>query len=204
MPTRAESTNLIVNAVASQYENDLVIPDHKPKNQFILCPVGLVGAGKTTVLKPLSEKLSLVIISGDEIRKLLYDRGLSFNDTWKIRQSLIKKLVLEGYGVAHDSDCDTHETQQFLKVLAMNTGIRLIWIHINPPEKFIINKLMSYDYSRSWLFQDSKHAIQNYYQRKPLHKNLNLPFLYTFDTSKENLPQQIDEAIKVIGTEVGF
>ncbi|MDE1944098.1 MAG: hypothetical protein KGH97_01205 [Patescibacteria group bacterium] len=46
--------------------------------QVFLAPVGRVGAGKTTVVKPLAERLGLVRISSDEIRKLLKERGLGY------------------------------------------------------------------------------------------------------------------------------
>ena len=51
-------------------EKNIVIPEPKGE-KFLLCPVGIIGAGKTTVVKPLAEKLGLVRISNDEIRKTL-------------------------------------------------------------------------------------------------------------------------------------
>ena len=63
----------VYEEVRAEYEASLKIPRNKPKKQFFVLPVGLVGAGKTTVMKPLAEKLSLLRISGDEIRKILWD-----------------------------------------------------------------------------------------------------------------------------------
>src|SRR5262245_50203908 len=57
--------------LVEEVKDSLVLPKESPINQFFLCPIGLVGAGKTTVLTPLAKELSLVSISGDEIRKLL-------------------------------------------------------------------------------------------------------------------------------------
>ena len=50
----------------------------KANQELILCPVGLVGAGKTTVLKPISKILNLVRVSSDEIRGILKQEGYNF------------------------------------------------------------------------------------------------------------------------------
>lgn len=195
MPTQAELTDSTISDIASQYEKYLVIPDYKPKNQFILCPVGLVGAGKTTVVKPLSEKLSLIRVSGDEIRKLLKESGYGYERTQDIVAKVTKKYLNEEYSVCSDNDCASPRTQENLKKFEKEYNLKLIWIHINPPEEFILNKLRNL--KPNWL-GTAEQMIENYYQRKPLHKNLDFPFLYTFNTSKENLFQQIDEATGII------
>ena len=80
-------------------------------------------------------------------------------------------------------------------------GIKIIWIHINPPEKFIINKLKNYK-KHSLLFKDSEDAINNYLERKPLHKKLNFPFIYNFDPSRPDLKSQLKEATSIIEKEL--
>ena len=79
--------------------------------------------------------------------------------------------------------------------LVQEYGLKLVWIHINPPEKFIVEKLSNL--KPNWL-GTAEEMLQNYYQRKPLHEHLDLPFVYTFDTSRADLPQQLDEAAKII------
>ena len=44
--------------ILEEYRKNTVVYKQKPARQFFLCPVGLVGAGKTTVLKPIAERLS--------------------------------------------------------------------------------------------------------------------------------------------------
>ena len=202
MIPQAKLIESVISNIASQYEKDLVIPNHKPKNQFILCAVGLVGAGKTTVVKPLSEKLSLVRISGDEIRKLLKENGYDYEEVQDITDKLVKKYLNQGYSVCIDRDCASPGTQESLKKFEKEYNLKLVWIHINPPEEFILNKLKKLKHS--WLFANTDNAIQNYLSRKNLHKNLDMPFVYTFDTSKDNLAQQINEAVKIISIEIGL
>lgn len=189
----------MVELIAKEYEQQIFVPVEKPTHQFILCPVGLVGAGKTTVVKPLSEKLSLVRISGDEIRKILKDKGYDYDRVQEIATVVGAKYLEQGYSMCSDSDCVTEKTQNILNNLKERYNLKLAWIHINPPEEFILNKLSSHQ--GGWLGNDF--LIQNYHERKPLHQNLNFPFLYTFDTSKENLQAQIDNAEEIIRRETG-
>lgn len=181
--------------ILQEVDDSLAISVKKHIPQILLCPVGLVGAGKTTVIKPLSTRLGLVRISTDEIRKHLKAKGYNYLRTTEIAELLIQKHLEGGYSVAIDADC-AGSTQKIVSKLTDESGIVPIWIHINPPESFILNKLRTYKHT--WLFKDASEAIDNYLRRKPLHEKLNLPFLYTFDTSKENLSQQIDEVVHLI------
>ena len=184
----------MIGQITELYEKRLLIPDQKPKHQFILCPVGLVGAGKTTVVKPSSEKLSLLRISGDEIRRLLRENGHGYEQVQEIATVLVKKYLDLGYSICSDNDCVTQKTQDIMSDHVKNYGLKLVWIHINPPEEFILHKLNSHQ--GGWFGNEV--LIKNYYERKHLHANLIFPFVYTFDTSKRNLDQQIDEAAGII------
>lgn len=187
-------TDTELETILSETEDSLVIPDSKPKHQILLCPVGLVGAGKTTVVEPLSQRLNLVRISTDEVRKRLKEKGYNLVRTIEIGKKLIERYLQKGYNVAIDADCSGQ--YELVSALTTNTPITPVWIHINPPESFILNKLKTFKHS--WLFKDAGEAIANYHRRKPLHENLDMPFVYTFDTSREDLSQQIEEAVEQI------
>ena len=189
------------DSVLKEYEKSITLPKQKPAQQFFLCPVGLIGSGKTTVLKSLSEKLSLVRVSGDEIRKLLHNRGLGYDQVWEIGSILVKKFAHQGHSIANDTDGATSRTREALEELAQELQAKIIYIHINPPEEFILNKLRTFKHT--WLYRNAEQAIENYNQRKPLHKNLSLPYVFTFDTSVENLGSQIEEATRLIKLESG-
>ena len=185
-----------INRILETYERSLIIPSVKPSPQFYVVPVGLVGSGKTSVLEPLSEKLHLLRISGDEIRKIIMENGGSLEDTWEIGNRLVLKYADKGYSIAHDTDGATLKTQESIRNQAEKYGIKVIWIHINPPEAYIIHKLQNFKHS--WLFKNSEEAIAAYYSRKHLHSDLHFDFAYEFDTSAPNLDQQIDQAILAI------
>lgn len=197
----SEEVDDIAIDLASKYEPQISIPAHKPIEQFILCPVGLLGSGKTTVVTPLAQVLSLVRISGDEIRKLQKDNGYGYERTKQISEILAKKYLEEGYSICVDSDCASPKTREILNRAVQQFNVRLVWIHINPPEEFIINKLRNFKHT--WLFRDGEEAVENYLARKELHKNLDMPFVYTFDTSRDDLDEQIIECARIIEEQTG-
>lgn len=182
--------------IISLYEGKLNIPSKKINPQILICPVGLLGAGKTTVLKPLSKKLSLLRIENDGIRKLLKKEGYDYNRAKEMTFIIAKKYIKKGFSIGLDTNCASKESQYYIKKLVKKYELKDIWLHINPPEKFIINKLR--DYKHTWLFKDWHQAIQNYNGTKKQYEKMNFPFLYVFDPSKKGLKSQIDEAIQLI------
>jgi len=183
--------------IVSTYLSGIILPA-KLEKQIILCPVGLVGAGKTTVLKPISEKLGLLRISMDEIREILIKKGFNLVRTLEMAVRIIDNYIKLGFSLAIDADCITIDVQNYLNSIKSKTGAKLIWIHINPPEEFMINKLNNYKHGA--LFKDAKEALYCYERRKPLHKEFlpKMSFCYEFDTSKNNIDQQIENFLDLI------
>ncbi len=177
-------------------EASFELPTWKRFPQIVLCPVGFIGAGKTTIITPLAKRLSLLRISTDEIRKRLKENGYNYKRTFEIATSLGEKYARDGYSIAIDADCASPYTQEFLNRLSSKLGAKLIWLHVNPPETFILHKLRTFKHT--WLFRDADHAIKNYLARKVLHEKLEMPFFYTFDPSRDDLERQITEAAERI------
>lgn len=194
-----EITEAVYQEVYSEYTNAIRLPKEKPIVQYLLCPIGLVGAGKTTVVTPLSEKLSLARVSNDEIRKLFHDRGYGYERVRDVAFAIITGLVKQGYSVCVDSDCASKV--DFIKEEAVELNLKVVWIHINPPEEFIIHKLSHLE--PNWL-GTGEEMVANYFERKPLHKHFDLDFTYTFDTSRADLEKQIEESVPVIKHTVGL
>lgn len=185
----------IQREIQREYEASFIFPRQKLKRQFLLCPVGLVGAGKTTVIKPLSKKLSLLRISTDEIRRLFREKKISDNgDARKIAYASIKKYVHEGWSIAIDADCGTPHARKNIEDTksGKENKLKVIWIYINPPEDFILHKLRNFKHT--WLFRDGEQAVENYLTKKSQPRDLEHDFIYTFDTSQPNLLEQIKEA----------
>jgi shikimate kinase len=195
----SEITEDVYQKIKSKYLQQVEVPQTKPSKQYLLCPIGLVGAGKTTVVKPLSKKLSLVRISGDEIRKLFKESGYGYEKVYDLAFELIRYFISEGYSVCIDSDCAGKIKQ--IEKEAAEKDLTLVWIHINPPESFIIKKLSSHP--TSWL-GTSEEVVANYYERKSLHTDIDLDYTMVFDTSASDIQEQIDASVSVIEAKVGM
>jgi len=185
--------------IKSIFVAQLFIPQIKPSKQFLLCPVGLVGAGKSTVIVPLAEKLNLIRISHDEIRKILKENGFNYNRSKEMASEVIIDFLKKGYSVAIDANCGSIETFERIKKIESEYALKIVWIHINPPEEFIINKLRNFKHS--WLFDSGEEAVSGYHEYKNKYgdgTNLKINFVYTFDTSKSDIQQQIKEAKEII------
>ena len=182
-----------LKSILRTYETSLAIPSRKPPVQYCICPIGLIGAGKTTVVKPLSKKLSLLRISTDEIRKVLKENGYNYLRVQELALILLMRYFRQGYSLAIDANCADPKIVKKIKSIAKEGSIKIIWIHIKPPEKFILHKLKTYKHT--WLFKDGEEAVQNYLARKKLHRVPKFKFIYTFDTSKANLDEQIKKAV---------
>mgnify|MGYP006054105383 FL=1 len=190
--------------IISEYEKTLNIPKNPPEKQFLLCPVGLIGSGKTTTMRALSKKLSLVRISNDDVRKIIHDNYKSLVDTegfTHIISTLFKKYLSLGYSIAADGDCASEKAQALISERQKEFNTKVIWIHINTPEEFIIKNLLQD--RRTWLFANGEEAVKNYMKRKEIHQNLPMPFIYTFDMSLGTFDTQVDEATELIKREVG-
>ncbi len=190
--------------VSSIYEESLLIPEKKIEKPIMICIIGLIGSGKTTVVNLLVKKLPLLAISANEIRKILKEKGFDYNRAAEISFKLSEKYIKKGYSIAVDKDCNSDESKSYIDSLNKKYDIEIIWIHINPPEEFIINKFK--EYRPSWLFKSTEQAIGNYKARKPLHvhENLDFNFLYVFDPSRDDLEKQINEAVDLIKKKYGF
>lgn len=187
----------VLEEVKKEYEQTLIIPDRKPSPQWMLMPVGLVGAGKTTVVKPLARHFGLIRISTDEIREQLKRRGYSYEGAREMTHEIQKKYLELGYSVAIDANTGSPHGLEFnKKTKEAFPQVRQIFIHINPPEEFIINKLENYRHT--WLFKDAEHAVERFNFHKEKFSLPDLPFVYTFDPSRDDLPKQLEEGIQAI------
>lgn len=188
-----------IGAIVEEYERTIEsVPTIYPK-QWMICVVGLVGAGKTTVLKPLSTELGLTRISNDDIRRILRKHGYNFLRTKDVASIFGKNALEKNHSLAIDADSLAPENREYLQTIADQHGIIPVWIHINPPEEFILNKLKhTVRYEPGGLFQNAEEGVANYLRRKPLHEQYlsEVSFDFTFDTSRPDLPEQIETFVQ--------
>lgn len=185
----------LITFISNEYKKQIQLP-RIIKPQFILCPVGNIGAGKSTVMKPLCKQLHVVRLEADGIRKILKEHGKSYDAVKDILFFLAEHFLSEGYRIGIDSNCGSDASQPFLKKLFKKFPLPVFWIFVNPPEEFIIKKLKTYPHS--WLFNDADHALKNYFFQKQNYEQKKFSFVYTFDPSQLNLDIQISEAVSLI------
>ena len=189
-----DAPQTVLEEIAKEYEESLYIPTVKNKPQWMLMPVGLIGAGKTTVVKPLSERMGLIRLSTDEVRQKLREQGYSYQGCTEIIHELSKKYLNLGYSLAIDANTGSTTGIEYNKrTAAAFPEVRQVFIYINPPEEFIVNKLKKYKHT--WMFKDGDSAVENFYKNKENFSRPDLPFVYEFDTSRNDLDIQIDQAI---------
>jgi guanylate kinase len=187
----------ILEEVKNEYEKTLVIPENKPSPQWMLMPVGIVGSGKTTVVKSLAEHFGLIRISTDEIRKRLKTRGFSYEGCRDIANELDEKYLNLGYSLAIDANTGSKiELKHNKETKDAYPHVRQVFIHINPPDEYVINKF--HNHQPTWLFKDSKHAIDSFLKQKKEFVLPDLSFVYTFDPSRDDFPEQLKEGISAI------
>lgn len=186
--TLSERENITI-----EYEKKIEIPKQLSPYKFILAPVGLVGSGKTTVVKPLSKRFSLIRISSDEIREIL--KGLNYSytqdDVMYIAEVLLKKYLNKGYGVTFDSNCENKI--DIIDKLGQDFHVKIMWVNINPPEKFILDKLKNMHYNEGHVFKNADQAISTYFKDKPIHRNLKMTFIAEIDTSQIDIKDKINK-----------
>src|SRR5437016_4764206 len=92
--------------IEKEFRSAIFVPaESNRSSQIFFCPVGLVGAGKTTVTKPIAQQLHLVRLSGDELRKLLKENGYTYEPLKEILFRVGNQFIEKGYSVAFDMDC---------------------------------------------------------------------------------------------------
>jgi len=189
-----------IASIREEYKKQLVLPpaDKIPLKQFFVGLVGLVGAGKTTVAGPLSSALSLVKLSNDDVRKLLKERGAGYEHLTDIMMPVAEKLSPKGFSIVFDSDCGNPKTKKTILELADEAKARVFWIHVNPPEDFIVKKLRTHGHT--WLFKNGEQAVENYYEQKRRRQieKTEFDFIASFDTSRLDLEEQVARAVSLI------
>lgn len=127
---------------ALQDEWPAVKPDSRPA-LLLLC--GLPGSGKSYFAAALAQRIPLVILSSDRLRKLLiprprYSRG-EHRRVFAAAHLLLAQLLASGYPVVFDATNRTARARQPLYELAERAGAQLLIVEFTAPEEVIRQRL---------------------------------------------------------------
>ena len=184
--------------IETDAKESLDIPVFKPARQIFFCPVGLVGAGKTTVTRPISKRVGLVRLSSDELRKTLKENGYTYAPVKEIGLRIANEMAREGFSLAFDMDCGNPEVKSFVEKLAQELSAKAIFVRVEAPEGYVFEKFRRHP--PSWLASNPQTMIDNYYAQKEkrMKENTKFDYFFTFDTSKPDLEEQIEDCVKKI------
>ncbi len=180
-----------LDEVEAEFRSQILIPKNKPLRQFFFCPTGYIGSGKTTITKMVSEKFNLIRISNDDLRFILKENGHDYSTLKDTVIKIAEEFVQQGFSIAFDMNCANPITKNKVDEFSCKLGIPTIWVHINPPEKFIINNIKLRNNIR--IFGETQRALDNYfYQKQSFAQNMmDIKYAYTIDPSKSNFNDQI-------------
>lgn len=170
-----------IRTIIDGYLETITLPDVHD-TPFLFAPVGLIGAGKTTLTTRIAKEFSLVYLRTDGIRKILQKYGYNFRRTAEIAYILAKELLSQGYGVAFDADTARDNVREALEDLAAQANVHIFFVHINTPEDVILKRLHPDNEAREYRGPET---IALYHQRKPLHEDLKHDFLCIYDGAGE-------------------
>ncbi|MEK7612111.1 MAG: AAA family ATPase [Patescibacteria group bacterium] len=190
--------NKSLEDIARDFKSQIFLPEQKLQKQAFFCPVGLVGSGKTTITKPISDSLGLVRISSDELRKILKENGYAYDPVKDIVFNIAGDFAKQKYSISFDMDCGNPEVKEFVDILVQKLKAEAFWVYVNTPEAYIFEKFRKHP--PSWLSDNPETMINNYriQKEKRLKENISFNFSFTFDASRPDLKDQINECIKLI------
>lgn len=192
--------NSRVEEFINEYFSRIHIPINKDCKPFIICPVGRIKAGKTTLTTGLEDQLDISRISPDDVRILLrIENSFKSSEYRKIICPIMERIAGTGMPFIMDSNCASLWTRELLEKISEQYNIPLVWVHINPADEWIIEKLKHFNYEKGQLFTGPEDGIRRFKEHL-----LNFPdisdisFDYTVDSSKSDYW----EDIKKIGQDI--
>ena len=110
--TERNLSKKVFNDILCNYAEEIALPAEKFPKQFFLCPVGLIGAGKSTVLEHLAKHISIIIVSTDDFRQKLKALGYGYESASDLTFAAVSHFSSKGYSVALDTNCGRPEKKQ--------------------------------------------------------------------------------------------
>ncbi len=155
---------------------------------------GLPGTGKSYFCQKLSERLRLVVLESDALRKVLFPTpDYSAQESARLFQAthrLIEELLKKGISVALDATNLSEVHREYLYSIADRLDIKLVLVRIEAPLELVKERLASRrgvesNSNADWMvYQRMKSSVEKIRRRH-----------YVVDTSKDISPV-LDKIVK--------
>ena len=136
----ARDISRLQKAISSKLE---VKTDHPS----LIVLVGLPGSGKSYFAAKLTEKIPAVVLESDFLRKTLVRRPAysQFESCRLFRaiHDLTGELLFKGYNVIIDATNLSEDSRRRLRIIAAETGAKMIVVHLNIPRVGAKERLFS-------------------------------------------------------------
>jgi predicted kinase len=128
------------DVVYREYREKLVFPERNVRAEpsTVVCMIGLVGSGKSTVARMIAKRLNAVLINGDAIRVVLRHQEMDYSLARLIAEDLVCEIVGLGYNVVLDSDFIDSRKRASMRALVSTIGadICFVRVHVDPNKAY--------------------------------------------------------------------
>lgn len=127
----------------------LEVKQRKTKELVVIAIVGLVGSGKTSVVRELAKLLPATVIEGDDIRVHLRKQNERYEGVRKIAENAVLKVIEQGGNAILDSDHIDQKKRASLREKVKQTGAKLIFIRTHADYDVMTGRAIIAEYRSS-------------------------------------------------------
>ena len=139
----------LAQEIAGEISSTWKFKQKSPAKPIVLLVGGFQGAGKTTSLEILKKGLDLIVISPDEIRHKLFEKGWTVSEEFvhtvnAVRNNLLKIALSSGYHVVIDQLITPARIDLAKKIISENGNkYRCLSVYLQASEKTLTRRVKS-------------------------------------------------------------
>ena len=134
----------LVSDVQRLIDNLGQLPEPVAEPLFIVVS-GLPGTGKSYLCRQLAERLSVIILESDGLRKTLFPSpGYSSPESSRLFRAchlLIERLLKQGISLIFDATNLSEGHREHLYSIADHLGVKLVLVRVEAPPKVVYDRL---------------------------------------------------------------
>ncbi|MDP2920395.1 MAG: AAA family ATPase [Dehalococcoidia bacterium] len=163
------------------------LPEPAAKPFFIVVS-GLPGTGKSFFCRKLTERLPVVLLESDAIRKILFPypvyTAAESSYLFRVLHLLLEKLLLQGISVVLDATNLSEGNREHLYNIADRLEVKLIIVRISAPPELVRQRL----HARAGVVTEKSDADWEVYRKmEPAVEDIRRKH-YSVDTSRDVTP----------------